>query len=116
MNSLYEVLNASEAARLWGLDESTVRRAIWEGRIPFRKSGGVNLVTQTAMRELYGPMPTDNADEFISRYLTDKDVSAWHDEAEISPNVQALMDAVGVDCIQIWGHPDGPETLSINLC
>jgi len=116
MNPLYEVMNASEAARLWDLDESTVRRAIWDGRMKSRKSGGVNLVTQTVMREKYGPMPEHNAAGFIEEYLTREDVTTWHEECSATPHVETLMNAVGVDCIQIWGHPDGPESLSVNLC
>ena len=116
MNPLYEILNASEAARLWDLDESTVRRAVWEGRMPSRKSGGVNLVTQAAMREKYGPMPRHNATGFIADYLTDEDVTAWHEECTATPHVEALMEAVGVDCIQIWGSHEGNEPVSVNLC
>ena len=116
MNPLYEIMNASEAARLWDLDESTVRRAIWERRMPSRKSGGVNLVTQTAMREKYGPMPAHNASSFIEEYLTSEDVTAWHEECTATPRVEELMEAVGVDCIQIWGSYEGSEPVSVNLC
>ena len=57
MNALNEVLTAAEAAELWGLHESTVRRAIHEDRIRHRKSGGTQLVPLTEMERLYGPLP-----------------------------------------------------------
>ena len=116
MNPLYEVLTAAEAATLWDLEESTVRRALWEGRIIGRKSDGTHLVTMTEMQRAYGAMPTSNLCDFIVANLTREDVRAWHDECEMMQNVRDLLDAVGVDCIQIWGSHDGPEPLSVNLC
>ena len=117
MNPLYETLTATEAAALWDLESSTVRRAVWEGRIANqRKSAGTILVTMVEMREKYGPMPSHNAEDFIEDNLTCEDVQQWHEESNATENVEALMDAVDVDCIQIWGSHDGPEPLSVNLC
>jgi len=113
MNSLYQILTASEADALWNFSGSTVRRAAWEGRIPHRKSAGTILVTLADMKEAYGLMP--NATDFIADNLTDEDIRQWHD-GEMTDNVQALMDAVGVDCIQVWGSHDGLEPVSVNLC
>jgi len=113
MNPFYEILTAAEAASLWDLDESTVRRALWQGRLEGRKSGGTHLVAMTAMREAYGPMPEHNACQFIQDNLTRQDVSAWHEDCEATPNVEDLMDAVGVECIQIWGSHDGVEPLDV---
>ena len=56
--ALNEVLTASEAATLWGLDASTVKRACQQGRIEARKSGKVWLVTFVEMERVYGPQPT----------------------------------------------------------
>lgn len=115
MNPIYEVLTATEAAALWDLESSTVRRAAWEGRIPYRKSAGIILVTMADMREIYGQILEWNACDFIAANLTEDDVREWHD-GEMTKNVEALMDAVGVDCIQIWGSHDGPEPVHVNLC
>ena len=116
MNPLYEVLTAAEAAALWDLDDSTVRRAAWEGRIPYRKSAGTLLVMISDMRRQYGLMPEHNACDFIADNLTREDISQWHEECNATENVQALMNAISIDCIQISGSHDGPEPLHINLC
>lgn len=44
-DSLYEVLTASEAAKLWGLHRNAVRDAIRRGALRGRQSGNVWLVT-----------------------------------------------------------------------
>jgi len=116
MNPLYEVLTAAEAASLWNLEESTVRRALWQDRLVGRKSGGTHLTTMIAMRTNYGPMPEDSACDFIVENLTREDVRNWHEDCEATTNVENLMQACGVDCIQIWGSHDGPEPLHINIC
>lgn len=116
MNPLYQILTAAEAAALWDLESSTVRRAAWEGRLTYRKSAGTILVNIADMRERYGPMPEHNACDFIADNLSAEDVRQWHEESNATENVQALMDAVSVDCIQIWGSHDGPEPLHVNLC
>lgn len=48
---------ATEAATLWGLEASTVKRACQQGRMPARKSGGTWLVTKAGMERVYGPQP-----------------------------------------------------------
>jgi len=115
MNPLYETITAAEAATLWNLAEGTVRRALWEGRLAGRKSGGTHLTTMAAMREAYGSMPKHNACDFITEHLTRDDVSSWH-EGELTQHVEDLMMAAGVDCIQVWGSHDGPELVHVNLC
>ena len=60
--TLEDVLTASEAANLYGMDESTLRRACsgQKGYPPrfhdgeFRKSGRVWLITRGAMDRVYG--------------------------------------------------------------
>lgn len=54
---LNEVLTAAEAASLWRLDDSTVKRACQQERIKARKSGRIWLVTRRDMEEVYGPQP-----------------------------------------------------------
>jgi excisionase family DNA binding protein len=57
---LNEVLTAAEAAALWGLDDSTVKKACQKGRIEARKSGRVWLITRTDMEKVYGPQPGED--------------------------------------------------------
>lgn len=56
---LNEVLTATEAAALWGLSESTVKRACLRKSkgIQARKSGKVWLVARVEMERVYGPQP-----------------------------------------------------------
>src|SRR5699024_662338 len=57
MNPLYQVYTFQEAAELWGLGESTLRsRAYRDDFLPgeTRKSGDTWLVTDEAMRRIYG--------------------------------------------------------------
>ncbi|WP_198003911.1 helix-turn-helix domain-containing protein [Thermosinus carboxydivorans] len=64
-NILKEVLTVPEAAELWGLDPSTIKKAILgqRGYPPrfapdeVRKSAGTWLVTRAAMKRVYGPQP-----------------------------------------------------------
>jgi hypothetical protein len=52
------VLTFSEASQIWGLGDSTLRSMIGDGRLKegldYRKSGKVWLITDDAMRKLYG--------------------------------------------------------------
>jgi len=114
-NELFQVLTAAEAAQLWNLEESTVRRALWQGRLTGRKSGGTHLVSMAEMKAAYGPMPEEQACQFIESNLMIQDIEAWH-TGEITENVQVLMNVVGLDCIQIWGSREGTEPLSVSLC
>jgi hypothetical protein len=62
MNLLNEVLTASEAARLWSLDESTIKRACQQGRFErdeYRHAGRVWLVLRSAVERLYGERDTN---------------------------------------------------------
>jgi len=60
--TLQDVLTASEAAQIYGLDESTLRRACTgqKGYPPrfnegeYRKAGRVWLITREAMERVYG--------------------------------------------------------------
>lgn len=55
--NLTDILTASEAARLWQLDESTVKKACQQGRFTedeARKSGGTWMVTRAGMERVYG--------------------------------------------------------------
>ncbi|SHN84733.1 helix-turn-helix domain-containing protein [Desulfitobacterium chlororespirans] len=54
---LDDVFTAAEAAALWGLDESTVKKACLQGRFRHyeaKKSGWPWLVTRQGMERLYG--------------------------------------------------------------
>ncbi|WP_018305491.1 helix-turn-helix domain-containing protein [Desulfitobacterium hafniense] len=54
---LDDVFSATEAAALWGLDESTVKKACLQGRFHHyeaKKSGWPWLVTRQGMERLYG--------------------------------------------------------------
>jgi len=54
----FKVITSSEAASLWRLDSSTIRRAISEQRLPAQKSSGTWLVNTEEMVKLYGmPKP-----------------------------------------------------------
>lgn len=53
------VLTAPEAADLWVLDDSTVKKACQQGRFEpheARKSAGTWLVTVEGMKRVFGPM------------------------------------------------------------
>jgi hypothetical protein len=55
--NLTNIFTASEAARLWQLDESTVKKACQQGRFTedeARKSGGTWMVTRAGMERVYG--------------------------------------------------------------
>lgn len=58
---LNEIFTATEAAQLWGLSESAIRKAIFDKRlkegVDYRKAGRVVLVTKQVIERLYGPMP-----------------------------------------------------------
>ena len=58
MRILDEVYTFSEAAEIWGLDKSTLRKAVVNGRfkegIDYRKAGGTNVITREAMIREYG--------------------------------------------------------------
>jgi hypothetical protein len=63
MSVINEVFTAAEAALLWGLSETTVKKSCQQGRLILgaeaRKSPpkdrGVWLVTRAGMERLYGP-------------------------------------------------------------
>lgn len=60
-NCLYSIYTASEAAIKWGLNVSTVRKAIskttkFEEGKDYRKAGGTILITREAMKREYGEM------------------------------------------------------------
>jgi hypothetical protein len=54
MNILNEVLTAAEAAELYKLDPTTIKKACQQGRLICRKSKGTWLVTKKEMEERYG--------------------------------------------------------------
>lgn len=55
---LYNIYTSTEAALKWGLNESTVRKAIQTGKFnlgsEYRKAGRVTLITKEAMERVYG--------------------------------------------------------------
>jgi hypothetical protein len=63
---LNKVFTAPEAAELWGLDPSTVKKSCQQGRFTqqeARKSGGVWLVTHEGMERVYGPNAGNGCDK-----------------------------------------------------
>lgn len=54
---LDEVYTAVEAARKWGLSDSTVQAAIRKDLVPARKSAGTWLIAKSTMEAHWGPMP-----------------------------------------------------------
>jgi DNA-directed RNA polymerase specialized sigma24 family protein len=54
MNILNEVLTAAEAAELYKLDTTTIKKACQQGRLICRKAKGTWLVTRKEMEEKYG--------------------------------------------------------------
>jgi hypothetical protein len=60
MPDLNDIFSAAEAARLWGLEETTVKKACQAGRFlpdEYVKKGRDWLVTREGMERLYGPQP-----------------------------------------------------------
>lgn len=57
---LFDIYTTTEAALKWGLNESTVRKAIQTGRFnlgtEYRKAGRVTLITKEAMEKVYGKL------------------------------------------------------------
>lgn len=53
---LYKVFTLSEAAAIWGRDESTLRRALGKFNQfkEYRKAGRITLITREAMLRVYG--------------------------------------------------------------
>lgn len=53
---LYKVFTLSEAAAIWGRDESTLRRALGKFHQfkEYRKAGRITLITREAMIRVYG--------------------------------------------------------------
>lgn len=62
-SALFKVYTTTEAAQLWGFNESTVRKAIQNGKfklgIDYRKAGRVTFITKEAMERVYGE-PKEN--------------------------------------------------------
>lgn len=59
-NELWQTLTATEAAGLWELNTSTIRRACLEGRLNCRKSGATWLIDKDEMYRVYGDPPLDS--------------------------------------------------------
>ena len=59
-NDLYRVYTTTEASLLWGKEESTIRKAISNGKfvkwIEYRKAGRITLITKSAMQRVYGEL------------------------------------------------------------
>lgn len=64
MPDLKDIHAAAEAARLWGLDRDTVKKACREKRLiegtECKKSGGTWIVTREGMERLYGQQKKRN--------------------------------------------------------
>ncbi len=60
-----DILTAPEAAKMWGLEESTVKKACQQGRFyphEARKTGKVWLVTRAGMERVYGKPKVNDPD------------------------------------------------------
>lgn len=57
---LYKVFTPTEAAVLWGKEESAIRKAIQNGKfeqwVDYRKAGRITLITKEAMERVYGEL------------------------------------------------------------
>ena len=61
MHEKYQVISAAEAALLWQLENSTIRKAIKDKRLPAQKSVGTWLISTDDMVKVYGdPKPDTN--------------------------------------------------------
>jgi hypothetical protein len=61
-SNLADILSLQEAASLWGLDDSTLRKAIAAGKFweeEYRKTGRNYIVTRAAMQRVYGVPKAD---------------------------------------------------------
>lgn len=58
MNTLLEVMTATEAAEAWNLTEGAIRAAIKSNKFilgtEYRKAGRITLITREAMKRVYG--------------------------------------------------------------
>lgn len=68
---IYMVITSAEATKLWRLGESTLRQAIWNGRLPSQQSGKVHLVSLADVIARYGePKPMVDEAAGSCFYLT----------------------------------------------
>lgn len=53
-----EVMTVTEAAKIWGIVEGTIRAAIKSNKfingVDYRKAGRITLITKSAMERVYG--------------------------------------------------------------
>lgn len=60
MNTLKEIMTATEAAQKWKLAEGTIRAAIKANKfipgVDYRKAGRITLITKSAMERVYGEL------------------------------------------------------------
>lgn len=82
-NPLNNVLTASEASEKWGLSESTIRKAVNNGKFlmnsEYRKSKGTILILLSAMKRIYGECKEENT-IMDWKYVTaeeDKDILVY---------------------------------------
>jgi hypothetical protein len=64
--TINDIFTAPEAAQLWGLDASTVKKACQVGRFTTdeaRKSGGTWMITREGMNRAYGNKNKENSNK-----------------------------------------------------
>lgn len=61
MHEKYQVISAAEAALLWQLESSTIRKAISDKRLSAQKSAGTWLVATSNMVKVYGDPKPDTS-------------------------------------------------------
>lgn len=80
VDTVANVYTFAEACRIWEFSESTLRNrcnrkgfekiGLKENR-DYRKAGSVGLITDMAMRKMYGPPPTELLKNKIDMYIND---------------------------------------------
>jgi len=84
MNGLFDVLTLQEAGKLWGKDDSTLRRVITDPKfvenVDYRKTGKSYLVTRVAMERVYGKIQDQDLKGFIGSSTKSKKSSTINKE------------------------------------
>ena len=99
------------APEYWAVTWEAAKEAYW-----IEKAQSPNADLYVAYFEARGYATTPAA--YVEKHLSREDVEAWH-LGEVTKHVEKLMDDAGLDpnrqAIQIWGHPDGPEPVSVQI-
>lgn len=94
MDPLSQVLTAAEADSIFGKQPGTTRRAIFEGRLASRKSGGTHLILRSDAEEYYGMQSNQ-----VKITHNDKPRCPVHGEQETRYEAQ---DPAPCGCAWVW--------------